>query len=304
MGVPVSAQRERAARSHRLRLARVRVLHVVRLVQHHAEPRDGAEREERLRVDVRRSGNAPAVVPLGEQRAVGGNHHVRVRHVRRFDRPPVRAVVPHNRQRPVGVRRDLVLPVGHHRQRAHDERGPRTELARHAGGGAVRVLRADDHSAHCVGVRLRLRRLLALAGLRLLCRRRGVRAGQVNRAPGRRRGRGRGELVGVDRGARSIRRDQRDHLQGLPQAHVVREDPAAAPPGGSPSCARRARSRTATSSRRTSRTEAARWRFPSPPATSSPVPGAGTAAWSGPRSAERRALSFCSSQPPGGRTAN
>mmetsp|Transcript_9809 Transcript_9809/g.41704 ORF Transcript_9809/g.41704 Transcript_9809/m.41704 type:complete len:411 (+) Transcript_9809:1466-2698(+) len=182
----------------------------------------------RFGVDVGGAGETPAVVPLGKQRAVGGYDHVRLRHRRGLDRPPVRAVVPHDFKRPVGVRRDLVLPVGHHRERAHDERRPGTKRARRAKGGARRVLRADNQSAH----RVRLRRLffpaLALL-LRPLRRRRGLRAGQVDRrgalrSVGRR---SRGERLDVDGGARSVRRDKRDHLQSLPQAHVVGEDAAA-----------------------------------------------------------------------------
>ena len=192
-------------------------------------------------------GNAPAVVPLGEQRAVGGNHHVRIRHVRRFDRPRFgpwyRTTVSDT-----SVCADLVLPVGH--RRAHDERGPRTELL-----GTLEVVPcascAPTITAPTASESAFAFTLLALAVFAFFAGPLASRAGQVqsrSRTAARARP---GRARGVDRGARSIRRDQRDHLQGLPQAHVVREDHAVQPVVVRVLC-RRARSRTATSSRHAS----------------------------------------------------
>ena len=176
-------------RERRLRLVRLRVLDVVRLVQYHAKPLELRQRTER---------------PLRRERTVGGDDHVRLLE-RRGKQVTIRAVVSHHRERPVGVLGDLLLPVGQHRKRAHHQRCARTTGVRRRRRFPNLILRAFDALE-----RLLPRRRLPLPRL--------LRGGRVD-VPRR----------SVRRwGARAICRDQRHHLQRLPQPHVVRQDSAAA----------------------------------------------------------------------------
>ena len=228
-----------------------------------------------------------------------GNHHVRVRHVRRFDRPPqLRAVVPHNAVSDPSVcaARTTAPSWTSPRQRAHDD-VPRTELARARWRWCrARPASADDHSAHCVGVRLRS------APPSCPCpsspsRARTRRRACQRRAPGRRRG----ARPGRARRCRSRRRRfvaiSAITCRVFPRPMRVREDPAA-------HAAARVRRLVPDEHVLEQRllpvvqNGGSALAFSSPPATSSPVPGAGTAAWSS-CAPKRRALSFCSSQPPG-----